>query len=89
MKQTAVEWLEEQIDDVYFSFQFEKEFKQAKEMEEQQLIEAHDKGFDSVQQLNDDYAIEFGEYIDSLTSEDTFNFTIKELLEIFKKEKGL
>lgn len=39
--------------------------------------------------IADDYAIEFGEYIDSLTSEDTFNFTIKELLEIFKKEKGL
>lgn len=41
------------------------------------------------EQIADDYAIEFGEYLDSLTTEDMGNLSIKELLEIFKKEKEL
>ena len=39
-KQTAVEWLLDKINDVYFEFQFEKEINEAKEMEKQQIISA-------------------------------------------------
>jgi hypothetical protein len=35
---TAVEWLEEQMKDDRFLASFEDEFKQAKEMEKQQII---------------------------------------------------
>ena len=35
------------------------------------------------------FAIGFGEYLDSLTFEDMGTLSIKELLEIYKKEKGL
>jgi hypothetical protein len=35
------------------------------------------------------FAIGFGEYLDSLTYQDMGELTIKELLEIYKKEKGL
>ena len=41
------------------------------------------------EQIADKYAIAFGEYLDSLTTEDMGDLTIKELLGIFKKEKGL
>lgn len=41
------------------------------------------------EQIADQYAISFGEYLDSLTAEDMGDLTIKELLGIFKKEKGL
>ena len=34
----------------------------------------------------DDYIIQFGEYLDSLTVEDMGTLSIKELYEIFKKE---
>ena len=34
----------------------------------------------------DKFAIGFGEYLDSLTYQDMGEFTIKELLEIYKKE---
>jgi hypothetical protein len=43
-KQTAVEWLEEQMKDDRFLAAFEDEFKQAKEMEKQQYIEAYRNG---------------------------------------------
>ena len=39
--------------------------------------------------ITEDFAIGFGEYLDSLTSEDMGDLSIKELLEIYKKEKGL
>ena len=45
MKQTAVEWLEEQMKDDRFLAAFEDEFEQAKEMEKQQIIEAFDDGW--------------------------------------------
>ena len=38
---TAVEWLEEELKGVYESDYFNKLLKQAKEMEKQQIIEAH------------------------------------------------
>lgn len=41
------------------------------------------------EKIADDYAIDFGEYLDSLTTEDMGDLSIKELLGIFKKEKGL
>ena len=44
---------------------------------------------DRIEQIADDYAIAFGEYLDSLTTEDMGDLSIKELLGIFKKEKGL
>lgn len=37
----------------------------------------------------DDYIIDFGEYLDSLTEEDIGTLTIKELYEIFKKDNQL
>jgi len=40
-------------------------------------------------EVADDFAIGFGEYLDSLTTEDMGTLSIKELLEIYKKEKGL
>jgi hypothetical protein len=45
MKQTAVEWLVSQMKDDRFLSAFEKEFKQAKEMEKEQIIEAFDEGY--------------------------------------------
>jgi hypothetical protein len=39
--------------------------------------------------IADDFAIDFGEYLDSLTTEDMGILSVKELLEIYKKEKGL
>ena len=41
MIQTAVEWLLEQIDDMYIYQIYSKQFEQAKEMEKQQIIDAH------------------------------------------------
>jgi hypothetical protein len=41
MKQTAVEWLFEQVVNRTERIYFLKELKQAKEMEKQQIIEAH------------------------------------------------
>jgi hypothetical protein len=41
------------------------------------------------EKVADEFAIGFGEYIDSLTAEDMGTLSIKELLEIYKKEKGL
>lgn len=101
---TAVEWQFEQLFNSFEKFNnreysFNEYLKsnleireQAKEMEKQKLIEMHDKGFDSVKQLNDDYAIEFAEwltYIENYERERFFKHTTKELLEQFKKEKGL
>jgi len=41
------------------------------------------------EKIAEEFAIGFGEYLDSLTSEDMGTLSIKELLEIYKKEKGL
>jgi hypothetical protein len=40
MKQTAVQWLLEQIDDMYIHQIYSKQFEQAKEIEKQQIIDA-------------------------------------------------
>ena len=45
MKQTAVEWLFEQIINRTDRMYFLKELKQAKEMEKEQIINAYDKGY--------------------------------------------
>jgi hypothetical protein len=112
MKQTAVEWFMDKIGEkqrngfyVIDTLQdVQNVFEQAKEMEKQQMIEMHDKGFDSVVQLNDDYAIEFAEwcikkridFFDSTEIGETYTidgnvskYKINELLEIYKKEEGL
>ena len=86
MKQTAVEWLVEQINQ-HHGYIGKVMIDQAKQMEKQQMIEMHDKGFDSVEQLNDEYAIEFAEWL--IKRETKYFESLKELLEIYKKEKGL
>ena len=50
-----------------------------------------DEIYDSEVQLADDYAIEFAEWykVKCILSSLDFHLTTKELLEIFKKEKGL
>jgi hypothetical protein len=97
---TAVNFLKEKIKkypELYFAMSLW--FDDALELEKCQLIEMHDKGFDSVQQLNDDYAIEFALFLalecetngdkDGFWYYKTYWKTTNELLEIFKKEKGL
>jgi hypothetical protein len=94
MKQTAVEWLESKLKNVEYnplekngySNALERLYNQAKEMEKKQLIEMHDKGFDSVVQLNDDYAIEFAEWCLKIRFEPIENISVKKLLEIYKKD---
>jgi len=44
MKQTAVEWLVEQICGDHTE-QWQKEIEQAKEMEKEQIMDAHEEGF--------------------------------------------
>jgi hypothetical protein len=90
MKQTAVEWLAKEL---YEKMEmkgdgevFDKILEQAKEMEKQQMIEMHDKGFDSVVQLNDDYAIEFAEWCLKIRFEPIENISVEKLLEIYKKD---
>lgn len=61
--------------------------KELLELEKQQMIEMHDKGFDSVVQLNDDYAIGFAEWCLTIRFEPIENPSVKKLLEIYKKEK--
>lgn len=46
-------------------------------------------GIEETEELQDEFAIGFGEYLDSLTAEDMGNLSIKKLLEIYKKEKQL
>jgi hypothetical protein len=97
---TAVEYLVEQLIPKALSVEQYYHIRKAKEMEKQQMIEMHDKGFDSVKQLNDDYAIEFYKWMGLDETEDLiyslrnkgdiyYDPTYEELLEIFKKEKGL
>ena len=44
---------------------------------------------ENCENIADEFAIGFGEYLDSLTAEDMGNLSIKKLLEIYKKEKQL
>ena len=94
MKQTAVEWLMDKLFDPTFDNGKQIDwFEKAKEMEKQQMIEMHDKGFDSVEQLNDKFAIEFAAWVANRIRYDNaklyFRHSAKELLEIYKEEKGL
>lgn len=45
VKQTAVEWLIEQIGEMYLHAIYNEEFEQAKAMFEEQIIDAHIAGF--------------------------------------------
>jgi hypothetical protein len=83
MKQTAVEWLVEQFQEWNSPRKWKEIIDQAKQMEKQQMIEMHDKGFDSVEQLNDEFAIEFAEW---LLKKYNGVKSVKELLEIYKKQ---
>lgn len=90
---TGLEYIEEKIKkypELYFVMRLW--FEDAKKIENQKLIEMHDKGFDSVKQLNDDYAIDFAEWYHSANNNEYHlypNLNIGEHLKIFKKEKGL
>jgi predicted oxidoreductase (fatty acid repression mutant protein) len=44
-KQTAVEWLLEQIDDMYIHQIYSKQFEQALEIGKQQIVEAYEEGY--------------------------------------------
>lgn len=89
---TGLEYIEEKIKkypELYFVMCLW--FEDAKKIENQKLIEMHDKGFDSVKQLNDDYAIDFAEWYHSANNNEYHlypNLNIGEHLKIFKKEKG-
>ena len=78
MKQTAVEWLQEALSLTFEQeMKFEGLFQQAKEMEKQQ---------------QDETAIEFSKWCLDIGIYNQFKKTQginKELLEIYKKEKGL
>jgi len=95
MKQmTAVEWFANNVPKIDFEDDpyYRELLNKAKRLENQQLIEMFDKGFDSVEQLNDEYAIEFAEWCIESEGKAYNNYKYrnrKELLEIFKKEKGL
>ncbi len=83
---TGLEYIEEKIKkypELYFVMCLW--FEDAKKIENQKLIEMHDKGFDSVKQLNDDYAIDFARWCDENVFEGE---SYKEALFQFKKEKG-
>lgn len=85
---TGVEYIEEKIKkypELYFVMCLW--FEDAKKIENQKLIEMHDKGFDSIKQLNDDYAIEFAEWVLSRSLGETVQLKDDTLKE-FKKEKG-
>lgn len=92
---TAVEKLEISLlgiisfDSEELRVKYKEKIAKAKEMEKQKMIEMHDKGFDSVVQLNDDYAIGFAEWCLTIRFEPIENVSVKKLLEIYKKEKEL
>ncbi len=71
---TAVQWLQEALSLTFKQeMQFEGLFQQAMEMEKEQ---------------QDDFAIGFAKWV-QYHSELWIKYTTKELLEIYKKEKGL
>jgi len=66
---TAVEWLLEKMKDDRFLAAFEDEFKQAKEMEKQQIINAHGKKTKQSRGISN--------YTYILTGEEYYNETFK------------
>lgn len=70
---TAVEWLLEQIDDIYIHQVYNKEFNQAKELEKRQIIDAYKSAEDKYEFF--EYEHRYGrEY---LTAEPYYNETFK------------
>jgi hypothetical protein len=65
-----------------------KNIIEASESDKEYICNWCKKNFYTEEQA-DNYAIKFGEYLDSLTTEDMGTTPIKEFLEFFKKEKGL
>ena len=59
------------------------------EFAKQESWENENKNAEECQLIADDYAIEFAEWVIDNDNKPVGQFTIKELLEIFKKEKGL
>ena len=47
----------------------------------------YNQQYDSFVKITEEFTIGFGEYLDSLTAQDMGILSIKELLEIYKKEK--
>jgi hypothetical protein len=50
---------------------------------------SYSKMVELINEKADNFAIGFGEYLDSLTYQDMGELTIKQLLETYKEEKGL
>jgi hypothetical protein len=59
MKQTAVEWLVEQFRITNSYSYISETFKQAKEMEKQQIIDAHLAGQNSAEEVDGETEIEY------------------------------
>ena len=73
---TAVEWLLEQIDDIYIHQVYNKEFNQAKELEKRQIIDAYKSAEDKYEFF--EYEHRYGrEY---LTAEPYYNETFKKII---------
>lgn len=49
----------------------------------------HEVDAESCEKIADDFAIGFTEWFDDLSEDYCKDYTVKELLEIYKKEKGL
>jgi hypothetical protein len=73
--------LKEKFDNVEVMFE-----SQTGNLKYDELYEASNK----CEKIADDYAIEFAEWVVNVITSNTLQYlTMKELLEIFKKEKGL
>ena len=100
MKQTAVEWLFEELHSSIEKFKNHNDYVKGYLLHK---INAHKQAREMEKQQQDEFAIGFADWLTNEKSEysvmygnqekrfATFNedFTIKELLEIYKKEKGL
>ena len=62
MKQTAVEWLQEELKEVYESDYFNKLLEQAKAMEKQQIVDAFSEGTRMID-VNDEMSAMFNGFI--------------------------
>ena len=65
MKQTAVDWLVEQFQELNTPRKWKEIIEQAKEMEKQQIINAYDAGFENATEVSvgsDDEIVEAEEY---------------------------
>jgi len=78
MKQTAVEWLVEQLKSMEYDLRLiPNTIKQAKEMEKEQIIQARDSFVNEINQSMIDLTILGESKIKQMTSEQYYNQTFK------------